>query len=229
MYLVDACQAVPHLPIRVKDIGCDFLAFSGHKMLGPTGIGILYLKKEHAENMMPAVLGGGTINTAECHCPSLEECNIDYCTFSDLPYKWQAGTPPIAEALGLSAAVDYLNKVGMNQIMAHDQLLMSRALAGLKSIRGVDLFGPTEAVQRNAIISFNIGDLPPSEVGRILNENFKIAVRAGDHCAVNYFREVQIPGQAWGNVRASFYLYNTVEEVDRFLSAVETIAKTCLS
>jgi cysteine desulfurase/selenocysteine lyase len=227
LYLVDAAQAVPHLPIDVKKIGCDFLAFSGHKMLGPTGIGILYLKREHAETLMPAFLGGGTINTAECHCTSLETCNIDACTFSGLPYKWLAGTPPIAETLGLSRAVDYLNAVGFDTITRHDAQLMRRALNGLLGIPGIDIFGPVNPDQRNAILSFNIGDLPPSEVGRILNERFNIAVRAGDHCAVNYFRDVQEPGMAWGNVRASFYLYNTEAEVDRFLTAVETITSTC--
>lgn len=229
LYLVDACQAVPHLPIDVKKIGCDFLAFSGHKMLGPTGIGILYLKQEHAETLMPAFLGGGTINTSECHCTSLEACNIDDCTFSELPHKWLAGTPPIAEALGLSAAVDYLQAVSLEQIAQHDAHLMNRAMEGLLTIPGIDIFGPIRPEQRNSIISFNIGDLPPSEVGRILNDRFQIAVRAGDHCAINYFRDVQEPGMVSGNVRASFYLYTTEDEVDRFLSAVETIASMCLS
>jgi cysteine desulfurase / selenocysteine lyase len=228
LYLIDAAQAVPHLPVDVKKIGCDFLAFSGHKMLGPTGIGVLYLKQEHAETLMPAFLGGGTINTAECHCESLETCNIDACTFSDLPHKWLAGTPPIAETLGLGRAIDYINDIGFDAITQHDARLMERALRGLRTMPNIDIFGPTEAAQRNAILSFNVGDLPPAEVGRILNERFNIAVRAGDHCAVNYFREVQEPGTAWGNVRASFYLYNTEEEVDRFLSAIETIERTCL-
>lgn len=226
-YLIDAAQAVPHMSIDVKKIGCDFMAFSGHKMLGPTGIGVLYMKKEHAESLMPAFLGGGTINTAECHCTSLDSCNLDLCTFSDLPHKWLAGTPPIAETIGLSRAIEYLNGVGMSNIMNHDMALMNKALAGLKSIPGIDIFGPLQPEQRNSIISFNIASLPPSEVGRILNEKFNIAVRAGDHCAVNYFKEVTIEGQAPGNVRASFYLYNTDKEVDHLLNAVESIAATC--
>lgn len=225
LFLIDAAQAAPHLKIDVKKIGCDFLAFSGHKMLGPTGIGVLYIKQEHAESMMPAFLGGGTINTSECHCESLETCNIDACTFSDLPYKWQAGTPPIAETIGLGKAIDYLNAIGLENIEKHDKALMELALNGLKAIPGVDIYGPLEPEQRNSIISFNIGNLSPFEVGRILNEEFKISVRAGDHCAVNYFKDVQGPQQHLGNVRASFYLYNTVEEVERFLSAVKSISE----
>lgn len=228
LYLIDASQATPHLPIDVKRIGCDFLVFSGHKMLGPTGVGILYMKLEHAETLMPAFLGGGTMNTSACRCTTLEGCSIDECTFSDLPYKWSAGTPPIAEMLGLSAAVDYLNKIGFEDIQHHDTQLMQRALTGLMAIPGIELFGPARAEERSSILSFNIGMLPPSEVGRMLNEQFHIAVRAGDHCAVNYFRDVQELGRPKGNVRTSFYLYNTEEEVDRFLSAVETIARTCL-
>ena len=229
LYLIDASQAAPHLPIDVKRIGCDFLVFSGHKMLGPTGVGILYMKLEHAQTLMPAFLGGGTMNTSACNCTTLEGCSIDECTFSDLPYKWSAGTPPIAEVLGLSAAVDYLNTIGFEAIVHHDQQSMRRALAGLMAIPGIELFGPVQPEERSSILSFNIGLLPPSEVGRMLNEQFHIAVRAGDHCAVNYFRDVQELERPKGNVRASFYLYNTEEEVDRFLAAVEQIAQTCLS
>ncbi|WP_428911132.1 aminotransferase class V-fold PLP-dependent enzyme [Niallia sp. Krafla_26] len=225
LFLVDAAQAAPHLKLDVKKIECDFMAFSGHKMLGPTGIGVLYIKQEHADSMMPAFLGGGTINTSECHCESLDTCNIDACTFSDLPYKWQAGTPPIAETIGLGKAVDYLNEIGLDYIAKHDTELMEIALNGLKEIPGIDIYGPLEPEQRNSIISFNIENLSPTEVGRILNEEFNISVRAGDHCAVNYFKDVQGPEQPPGNVRASFYLYNTVEEVQRFLSAVKSISE----
>jgi cysteine desulfurase / selenocysteine lyase len=228
LYLVDASQAAPHMPIDVRRIGCDFLAFSGHKMLGPTGVGILYLRQEHAETLIPAFLGGGTMDTSACHCTTLEDCSIDECTFSELPHKWLAGTPPIAEMLGLSAAVDYLDTFGFDAIMRHDARLMEHALPGLLAIDGIELFGPDEPAKRTSILSFNIGTLPPSEVGRILNEEFAIAVRAGDHCAVNYFRDVQELERPKGNVRASFYLYNTEEEVDRLLAAVRAIARTCL-
>jgi cysteine desulfurase/selenocysteine lyase len=225
MFLVDAAQAVPHFKIDVKKIDCDFLAFSSHKMLGPTGLGVLYIKKEHAEEMMPAFLGGGTINTAECHCLSLDSCDIDACTFSELPYKWLAGTPPISETIATGVAIDYLNSIGYENIHQHTAKLMERAMKGLNSMKHVDIYGPLKAEQRNSIVSFNIGDLPPSEVGRILNEEFQISVRAGDHCAVNYFKDVQADGTAPGNVRASFYVYNTEEEVDRLLNAVERMTK----
>ncbi len=154
LYLVDASQAAPHLPIDVKRIGCDFLAFSGHKMLGPTGIGILYLKQDHAEALMPAFLGGGTMNTSACHCTTLEDCSIDECTYSELPHKWLAGTPPIAETLGLSAAVDYLNGIGFEAIMRHDTRLMRRALAGLLAIPGIAALrtGPSDEAQLDPVI-----------------------------------------------------------------------------
>jgi cysteine desulfurase/selenocysteine lyase len=227
LFLVDAAQAAPHLRLNVAELQCDFLAFSGHKMLGPTGIGVLYIRHDLALSLMPGMLGGGTIDTAACRCPSLEECDLSYCSYSDLPDKWQAGTPPIAEALGLHAAIDYLGHVGLDRIAAHDHKLMTRFLDGLASVRGLDLYGPADAAQRVAILSFNLGDLPPAEVGRILNDRYRIAVRTGQHCAVNYFNDVHgSPGT--GNVRASVYLYNTPEEVDRTVAALDEISTVLL-
>jgi len=224
-FLVDACQAVPHMPVDVKAIDCDFLAFSGHKMLGPTGIGGLYLRHELAESMMPAVLGGGSIDTTgRCGCPSLEECNIDYAIFSELPHKWQPGTPPIAEALGLRAAVEYLQGIGFEAIQAHERRLMTRALAGIAELPAVHVYGPGRAEDMSSIISFNVGDRDPQDVGRMLDERYGIAVRAGQHCALSYFKDA--PGvEQPGNVRASFYLYNTEEEIDRFITALGEIAQ----
>ena len=228
LFLVDAAQAVPHIKVDVKDIDCDFLAFSGHKMLGPTGIGVLYVKEELAEQLMPAFLGGGTINTSGCTCTLVDECNIDQCNFNDLPYKWQAGTPPIAEAIGLKAAIDYLNGIGHEDIHEHGKALMKQMMDGLNSIPHIDLFGPSQPELRNSIVSFNIGDLPATEVGRILDERYNVAARAGDHCAVGYFKNAQIDDGVPGNVRVSLYIYNTAEEVDRFLNAVEDISKICI-
>jgi len=227
LYLIDAAQAVPHFKVDVKKIGCDFLAFSGHKMLGPTGIGVLYVKEEHGESMMPAFLGGGTIETSNCKCTLIDECNIDDCSFAELPYKWQAGTPPIAATLGMKVAIDYLDKVGFPDITKNDDRLMARAMEGMSSIKHVDVFGPLQSDLRKSIISFNIGRLPAKEVGRILNEEFKISVRAGDHCAVGYFKDAQQDEAVPGSVRASFYLYNTEAEVDRFLNAIERISTVC--
>lgn len=228
LFLVDAAQAVPHMRVDVRAIGCDFLAFSGHKMLGPTGIGVLYLRLDLAESLAPGMLGGGTLDTAACNCPSLEECSLEYCSYSELPHKWQAGTPPIAEALGLQAAIEYLNAVGMDAIAEHDRVLTARLMDGLSRIRGVELYGPTDPADRMAVVSFNIGDLHPDEVGRILNERHRIAVRTGQHCAVNYFNEVNGYAGSPGNVRAGVYLYNTIEEIDRTVAAVDEIATTLL-
>jgi cysteine desulfurase/selenocysteine lyase len=226
LYLIDAAQGVPHLPINVHDIGCDFLAFSGHKMLGPTGIGVLYMRLDHAQSMVPAILGGGTMDTTTCTCPSLDECDLYSCSWSELPYKWHAGTPPIAEAIGLAAAVRYLNNVGLDRIQAHDQLLMTRALDGLTDIPGLTLYGPDDPLLRTSILSFNLEGVPSDQVGRILNDDYRIAVRTGHHCAVTFFLENDPQGFAAGNVRASFYLYNTEREVDRFLGALRSTAAT---
>jgi cysteine desulfurase / selenocysteine lyase len=225
-YMIDAAQAVPHLPIDVKKIGCDFMAFSGHKMLGPTGIGILYMKREHAERMIPPMLGGGSMEPAACQCSSLAQVGLVDCGFNVLPWKWQPGTPPIAEVLGLSAAVDYLKAIGFDKIQRHDEALLQRAIDGLSQIQGVDIYGPANSKERVGILSFNVAGLAPEEVGEQLNRDFKVAVRAGDHCAVQYFKEVQGRDlKGLGNVRASFYLYNTAQEVDRFVTAIDTISR----
>jgi probable cysteine desulfurase len=225
LFLLDAAQAVPHISIDVKKIQCDFLAFSGHKMLGPTGIGVLYLREELARSLGPGMVGGGTLDTSACDCPSLEECSLEYCSYSELPDKWQAGTPPIAEAFGLHAAIDYLTSLGIHNISEHDRDLTTRFVSGLKEIPSVDVYGPMDADERMAIVSFNIGNLHPDDVGRILNERYKIGVRTGQHCAVNYFNEVNGHSGSPGNVRASFYVYNTVEEVDKTLNAISDISK----
>ena len=225
LFLLDAAQAVPHISIDVKKIQCDFLAFSGHKMLGPTGIGVLYLREELARSLGPGMLGGGTLDTSACDCPSLEECSLEYCSYSELPDKWQAGTPPIAEAFGLHAAIDYLTSLGIHNISEHDRDLTTRFVSGLREIPSVDVYGPMDADERMAIVSFNIGNLHPDDVGRILNERYKIGVRTGQHCAVNYFNEVNGHSGSPGNIRASFYVYNTVEEVDKTLNAISDISK----
>lgn len=229
LFLIDAAQSVPHVPIDVEKIGCDFLAFSGHKMLGPTGVGVLFIRRCHAESLMPALTGGGMIDTeATCRCPSLDECGVDYVTFAPLPYKWQAGTPPIAEAIGLAAAIDYLEAIGMDAVAAHDRRLMERALERFTAIPEASVFGPEGIERRSSIISFNIGDIPPHEVGRMLDEQYKVAVRTGNHCALSYFKGAEEIVGAPGNVRAGFYLYNTEAEIDRFADYVEEIAAICL-
>jgi len=195
-------------------------------MCGPTGIGILYLKSTHAQQLTPAFLGGGTINTYRTRYTSLADCTLNTHVFSELPHKWIAGTPPIAETLGLSAAVNYLKAIGLDALVQHDQQLLQYVIGELHTTPGVILFGPSNPDQRSAIVSFNIEGLHPLKVGRILNEEFDIGLRAGHNCALNYFHEVQSQGLIEGNVRASFYLYNSLEEIERFLSAVKTIAST---
>ena len=228
IYVVDAAQAVPHRRIDVHALGCDFLAFSGHKMLGPTGIGVLYMKREHAENLMPGLVGGGTIDTtAQCRCPSIDECGPDYITFSALPDKWQAGTPPIAEAIGLGAAIDYLQAVGMDNVHQHSQRLVTEVSGALRAIPGIQVYGPEDGALLSSIVSFNLAGVPPDEVGRMLNDRYHIAVRSGAHCALSYFMGADAVVDVPGNVRASFYLYNTPEEAQRLISAVGEIASFC--
>ncbi|MBM7845180.1 aminotransferase class V-fold PLP-dependent enzyme [Herpetosiphon giganteus] len=226
LYLVDACQSVPHLPIDVKQIGCDFLAFSGHKMCGPTGIGVLYLKPPHARDLTPAFLGGGSINTYRSRYATLDDCTLASHNYSELPHKWMAGTPPIAETFGLSAAIDYLRGVGMDAIVAHDTQLIQQAINGLQDIPGVILFGPSDPAKRSGIISFNIQGIYPLKVGRLLTEDYNIGLRAGHNCALHYFHEVQQANIVEGNVRASFYLYTTPAEVDLLINAIREIAIT---
>jgi cysteine desulfurase / selenocysteine lyase len=227
-YVVDAAQAVPHRRVDVHALGCDFLGFSGHKMLGPTGIGVLYLKREHAERLMPGIVGGGTIDTqVECRCPSIDECGPAYVTFSQLPDKWQAGTPPIAEAIGLGAAVDYLETVGIDEVHLHSQGLVGYVAAALRGIPGVQVYGPEDTALMSSIVSFNVAGVPPDEVGKMLNHRYHIAVRSGAHCALSYFMGADAVVDVPGNVRASFYLYNTPEEAQRLVSAVSEIASFC--
>lgn len=225
LFVVDASQAAPHVPIDVTDIACDFLAFSGHKMLGPTGAGVLYVRQELGQTLQPAILGGGTIDTTRCAAPSLEGCILDHCNFTETPHKWQAGTPPIAETLGLAAAVQYLLGIGFDAIGAHDALLVQQMMAGLAGIDGVTIQGPSRPSDHIGIVSFNVRGLPAEEVGHTLGESYGVAVRAGQHCAVNYFQEElrQATGQT-GTVRASTYLYNTADEIDRLIRGVGEIA-----
>ena len=170
--LVDAAQAVPHMPIDVQELGCDFLAFSGHKMLGPTGIGVLYGKPELLEEM-PPFLGGGEM---------IREVWLDRATWNHLPWKFEAGTPDVAEAIGLGAAIQYLEHVGMEAILAHGRTLVRDALLALSQLEGVTVYGPTDAAERIPLVAFNCRGLHPHDLAAALDED-GIAVRAGHHCA----------------------------------------------
>jgi cysteine desulfurase/selenocysteine lyase len=225
LFLIDAAQSAPHLRLDVTKLNCDFLAFSGHKMLGPTGIGVLYIRREHAISLVPGVLGGGTIDTTACAAPTLDGCVLSDCSFTTLPDKWQAGTPPIAEALGLAAAIDYLTTVGLDNIAAHEHQLMHQLVSGLSAIDGVEVYGPADPADRVAVVSFNVRGRDFAEVGQLLNDRYGVAVRAGQHCALNYFfNELHEEDNRAGNVRASLYLYNTADEVTRLVDAVADIA-----
>ena len=194
------------MPIDVQALGCDFLAFSGHKMLGPTGIGVLYGKSELLEEM-PPFLGGGEM---------IREVWLDRATWNRLPLKFEAGTPNVAAALGLATAMKYLEEHGIEAVLAHGQELVRDALSGLSQLDGVTIYGPTKADERVPLIAFNCHGIHPHDLAAALDED-GIAVRAGHHCAQPLMRRLGVAG----TVRASFYLYNTSSEVHNFLRGVQ--------
>ncbi len=210
LYLVDAAQSVPHIPVDVKEIKCDFLAFSGHKMLGPTGIGAIYIRKEIADELEPKILGGGTI----------DQVTLSNYTLTKSPERWEAGTPNIAGAIGFGKAVEYLQNIGFERIRRHERELTRSIVSGLREIENVEPYGPGEEYQIG-IVSFNVKDLNPHEVASVLDKESGIMVRSGHHCAMPLMNLLGCPG---GTVRASLYIYNTLEEVDRFISEIKRIA-----
>ncbi len=201
---VDGAQAVPHLPVDVQALGADFYAFSAHKMCGPTGAGALWAKAELLRDM-PPFLGGGEM---------IRKVYIDHSTYADIPMRFEAGTPNIAEAVGLGAAVDYLSGIGMQAIFEHDQALARYALERLERLDGIALYGP-RGDDRGGIIPFNLQGIHPHDLATALDGE-GIAVRAGHHCAQPLMRALGVQATA----RASFYFYNTAEEVDRFVEAL---------
>ncbi len=213
--VLDGAQSVPHMPIDVRELGCDFLAFSGHKMLGPTGIGVLYAKRELLEEFKPVYVGGGIIG--EVHC-TRESCKA---TWAKPPAMLEAGTPNIVGAIGLAAAVEYLERVGMKWIADHEKKLTKLALELLEELEGVSILGPHEPDKRPGVVSFVVKDLDPHAVAVLLDQR-GIAVRSGLHCAQPLHEALGVPK---GSVRASFYLYNTEEEIERLVSVVKEIAQ----
>ena len=207
--LVDAAQSIPHLPFKLSDLNPDFVAFSGHKMLGPTGIGVLWGRKELLA-YMPPFLGGGDM---------IKKVHLREFVPNDLPHKFEAGTPAIAEGIGLGAAIDYLNEVGMENIAAHEQTIAAYALAQLSLIDGLKILGP-KAERRGAVVSFTLDGIHPHDVAQLLDGD-GIAVRAGHHCAMPLHEKFQIPA----STRASFYLYNTKEDVDRLSNGLRKVIK----
>ena len=197
--MVDAAQSVPHFHVDVQQLDCDFLAFSGHKMCGPTGVGVLYGKLELLEEMPPFLGGGSMIRSVE----------RDISTYADVPAKFEAGTPSIAEVIGLGSAVDYITQAGLASIHVHEQELLKHAHQQLQEIEGITFYGPAPH-QKAGVISFNMERIHPHDVAGILDTH-NIAIRAGHHCAQPLMKRLDVIATA----RASFYLYNTFEDVDR--------------
>ncbi len=195
--VIDGAQGAPHMKIDIKEMDCDFYAFSGHKMCGPTGIGVLYGKKELLEEMEPVEFGGEMIDFV----------NLYDSTWKELPWKFEGGTPIIAGAIGLGAAIDFLNDVGLDNITAHEQKLADYALENLRKIDGISIYGPEK---RAALVTFNLDDVHPHDTATVLDAE-GVAVRAGHHCAQPLMKWLDVVATA----RASFYLYNSEEDIDR--------------
>ena len=208
--LLDACQSVPHMAVDVNNLDVDFLTYSGHKAVGPTGVGVLWGRSELLEKMEPMITGGSMIDHA----------TIESATWAKAPKKFEAGVPNMAQAVGLGAALNYLTKIGMGKIHAHEEILVERALTGLQNISGVEVIGSKSSRNRGSAISFTIEGVHPHDVGQVLDD-LGIAVRTGHHCAWPLMQELKLNA----TTRASFYLYNTPEEVDVFLDGINQVKK----
>jgi cysteine desulfurase / selenocysteine lyase len=206
--VVDGAQAAPHLPLDLAALGADFYSFSAHKMLGPTGVGVLYGRKEALERLEP-VWGGGEM---------IKEVWIDHAQWNDLPWRFEPGTPPIAGAVGLHAAVEYLGKLGMDRVQAHERALTVQCLDALERIPGVTVYGPGNPELKGAVVAFNVAGLHPHDGAALLDQR-GIAVRAGHHCAQPLMKRLGIVG----TLRASFSVYNTAADVERLASAVAAL------
>jgi len=214
LMLVDAAQSVPHMKVDVQDLDADFLAFSGHKMLAPTGIGVLYGKKLLLQKMGP-FQGGGEMIKEVAYNTENQQCDV---SLNESPWKFEAGTPNIAGAIGLAAAIKYLEQVGMDNILAHEKALTKYALKGMKNLSKITLHGSTDLSNKCGIIPFSVQGLSSHDVA-LLCDSYGIAIRSGYHCAQPLHQIFQLQSSA----RASFYLYNTKEEVDRFLEVLKEL------
>jgi cysteine desulfurase/selenocysteine lyase len=208
--LVDGAQAVPHRQVNVVELGVDFLAFSAHKMCGPSGIGALYGRRELLERM-PPFLGGGEM---------IKRVRLDSFEPNEVPHKFEAGTPPIVEAVGFGAAVDYLNGIGMPAVMEHERVMVTRAVEQLEEVPGVSVYGPASE-QRGGVAAFTFETAHAHDVAQLLDRE-GIAVRAGHHCAMPLHEKLGLPA----TTRASFYLYNTPEEIDRLIEGLYKVRQT---
>ncbi|GAA3447406.1 cysteine desulfurase [Planomonospora venezuelensis] len=211
LLMLDASQSVPHKPVDVAALGVDFVAFTGHKAAGPSGIGVLWARAELLE-AMPPFLGGGEM---------IEAVWMDRSTYAPAPHKFEAGTPPIVEAIGLGAAVEYLSSIGMDAIAAHERELTRHALEALGEVPGLKVVGPTGLEDRGGTVSFTLEGIHPHDVGQILDDEFGVAVRVGHHCARPLHLRFGIPA----TTRASFYLYNTPAEIDALVRGLHHVRK----
>jgi cysteine desulfurase/selenocysteine lyase len=208
--VLDGAQSVPHMETDVQDTDCDFLAFSAHKMLGPTGVGILYVKKEILESMPPFITGGDMI----------KEVHKNNTVFNDLPYRFEGGTPNIADVIGFNASIEYLNGIGMENIREHEIDLIKYLYDSIKDIKNIKIYGPEIIKDRGGLVSFNIEGVHPHDCATILND-FGVAIRSGHHCAQVLMEKLDIVASS----RASLYIYNTKEEVDIFVDALNDVRR----
>lgn len=208
--IVDGAQSVPHMPVDVQDLDVDFFGFSAHKMLGPMGIGVLYGKKELLENMPPYLTGGDMI----------EYVYEQEATFAPIPYKFEAGTQNVEGAVGLRAAIEYLENIGLNNIQKHEEILVEYALDKMLKLPYIDIQGPIDLYMRGGIISFTLEDIHPHDIASIL-DTCGIAIRAGHHCAQPLMNYLKIPATS----RISFYLYNNTEDIDQFIEGIKKVRK----
>jgi cysteine desulfurase/selenocysteine lyase len=208
--LVDGAQSVPHMPVDVQAMDCDFFAFSGHKMCGPTGSGVLYGKRALLE-AMPPFMGGGEM---------IKEVWFDHAKYNDLPYKFEAGTPSIAESIGLGVAVDYLTGIGLDKIRQHEKQITQYALDRLKEFPEITVYGPMDVEKRGGLVAFTLGDVHAHDIATFADQD-GVAIRAGHHCAMPLHKKLGIAATA----RASFYLYNTRDEVDVFIEMLHKAKK----
>ncbi|MGN6613569.1 MAG: aminotransferase class V-fold PLP-dependent enzyme [Candidatus Nitrosocosmicus sp.] len=206
--VLDGAQSVPHIDTDVQEIDCDFLAFSAHKMLGPTGVGVLYVKKEILEDMVPFITGGDMIKEVHKHDT----------IFNDLPYRFEAGTPNIADVIGFNAAIDYLKEIGMKNVREHEKELIKYLYNILKDDKDMEIYGPKDPTKRGGLISFNLQGIHPHDCATILND-FGVAIRSGHHCAQVLMDKLNIAASC----RASLYIYNTKEEIDIFIDALNHV------
>jgi len=204
--MIDGAQSVPHMPVDVKKLNCDFMPFSAHKMLGPTGVGVLYAKREYLEKMPPFIAGSDMIR----------EVHKYETKWNDLPYKYESGTPNIADVIGYGAAIDYLNGIGMQNIRDHEKEITKYALDRITGVKGIHVYGTPDIEKRGGVISFNFGDIHPHDLATILDED-GVAIRSGHHCAQVLMERLGVAATS----RASFYIYNSKEEVDVLINALD--------